>query len=211
VIIECPNCESKVDAKVLATHEYFDEYEGPIKVTLLECPVCKDSMLACQDTLQTGPNDWSEPVRVWPQPEKYVSSYLPNVVRNALLEAEKCFKGKAYSACAVMCGVVLEAICSEYKIKNKLLRGGLKELLDKQIIDKRIYEWGEALRKHRNIGAHATEEKISKDAAKYLLDFAEAICEYIFVLTKKFETFMKTKEKSEKKGNLRNGRGEMND
>jgi hypothetical protein len=202
MIIECPTCESKVDAKVLATHESSDEYTGLYKVTFLECPVCKNSMLACQDTFQTGLDDfdWSEPGRVWPQPEKYVSSYLPEIVRNSLEEAKKCFKCKAYSACAVMCGRVLEAIWSEYKTKNKFLRGGLKELLDKQIIDKRIYEWGEALRKHRNIGAHATEEKISKEDARYLLDFAEAICEYIFVLTEKFETFMKSKEKSEKKG-----------
>lgn len=199
MIIECPNCESKVDAKVLAEHESM-EYYGPVKVTFLECPVCKNSILAHQDYIQTGPQDWdwSEPVRIWPAAEKFVSGFLPDIVGNSLEQAKKCFKAKAYDACAVMCGRVMEGIWTEYKTKNKFLRGRLKELLDKQIIDKRIYEWGEALRKHRNIGAHAATEKISKDDARYLLDFAEAICEYIFVLTKKFEMFMESKKVKER-------------
>lgn len=98
-----------------------------------------------------------------------------------------------------MCGRVLESICAEHGTKNKLLMGGLKELLDKQVIDKRIYEWGQALREHRNIGAHATKANISKEDARDLLDFANAICDYIFVLSKKFEGFMGRKEKSKKK------------
>lgn len=72
-------------------------------------------------------------------------------------------------------------------------------MLDREIIDKRIYEWGEALRKHRNVGADATNKKISKEDARALLDFANAICDYIFVLTNKFEDFMKRKEKVKKK------------
>jgi len=97
-----------------------------------------------------------------------------------------------------MCGTVLEAICSEYATKHKVLAGGLKDLREKEVIDNRIYEWGEALRKHRNIGAHATHETISREDAKDLLDFAGAICQYVFVLTNKFETFMKRKETSKK-------------
>jgi len=198
MIIECPNCESKVDAKVLAEHGSMEDY-GPVNIAFLECPVCKESLLAHQDYIQTGPKDWdwSEPVRIWPAPEKFLGGFLPDMIAEEFL-AKKCFKAKAYDACAVMCGRVLEAIWTEYKTKNKFLRGGLKELLDKQIIDKRIYEWGEALRKHRNIGAHATGEKISKDDARYLLDFAEAICEYIFVLTKKFEMFIESKKVKER-------------
>ena len=122
-----------------------------------------------------------------------------SIINMTMEEAEKCYKAKAYSASAVMCGKVLESICSKYNTKNKFLAGGLKELLDNQIIDKRIYEWGEALRKHRNIGAHVTGEKISKEDAKDLFDFANAICDYVFVLTNKFENFMKRKQKAEKK------------
>ncbi len=200
MIIECNNCESKVDGQVLAEHEVYEDPEIPIpeyKVSLLKCPVCNKAIVAVQDFIEIAKDDWDfiSGVRVWPQPEKHLSWYLPDLVRASIEEAEKCYKAKAYSACAVMCGRVLEGICIEYKTKNKFLAGGLKELLDKQLIDKKIFEWGEALRLHRNIGAHATKETISREDAKDLLDFANVICDYIFVLTKKFEDFIKRKQK----------------
>lgn len=197
MIVECSYCESKVDGKVLAEHESSGDGD-PIafKVSLLECPVCKNAILAGQELYPAGTDDceWDEALRLWPKPGKYLDWRLPDLVRSSLGEAQKCYKAKVYSACAVMCGKVLESICSEYNTKNKFLAGGLKQLLDNQVIDKRIYEWGETLRKHRNVGAHATREKISKEDAEYLLDFANAICDYVFVLTNKFENFMKRKE-----------------
>lgn len=51
------------------------------------------------------------------------------------------------------------------------------ELLERGIIDKRIYEWSEELHKHRNIAAHAEEHNISKLDAKDLYDFSLAIIE----------------------------------
>ena len=103
-----------------------------------------------------------------------------------------------------MCGRVLEGICKEYKVKNKFLAGGMKELLEKRIIDKKIFEWGEELRLFRNIGAHMSDRNISKEEAKDLLDFANAICDYIFVLTSRFQEFMERKRlHMDKKGKLK--------
>ena len=203
MIIECPDCESKVDAKVLKEHESSggEEFVISFKTLLLECPICKQAILAGQDLWQIAPKEteWLNTRRLWPQPEKYLDLEIPYSVRKSLEEARTCYKAKAYYACAVMCGKTLESICSEYGTKNKFLAGGLKELLDKQVIDKKIYNWSEALRKHRNIGAHAGEEKIFKQDAENLLDFANAICDYIFTLTKKFEQFIKRKQKLEEK------------
>lgn len=201
MIIECPYCESKVDARVLTEHEStaIEQEILGFKTLLLECPICFNAILAGQELWQTGlkKTEWDDARRLWPPPEKYLDWKIPISVRNSLEEAKRCYKAKAYYACAVMCGKTLESICSEYGTKNKFLAGGLKELLDKQVIDKKIYDWSEALRKHRNIGAHATKEKISKQDAENLLDFANAICDYIFTLTKKFERFMKRKQKLE--------------
>ena len=198
MIIECNCCESKVDGKIIAEHQSYSGDDPLVfKVSLLECPVCQNSILAGQELILVSADrtEWCRATRLWPQPERYLHWYIPELVRNSLEEARKCYKAKAYSACAVMCGRVLESICSEYKTKNEFLAGGLKELLNKQVIDKRIFEWGEALREHRNIGAHATKEKISKEDANDLFDFANAICDYVFVLAGKFRDFMKRKEK----------------
>ncbi len=201
MIIECFTCESKVDGKILFEHDATKPDEDPCKKLLLECPVCKNIILVSQEF---GPSEegweYEDAKRLWPEPERDYHYALPVIVKFSLQEAEKCYKGKAYSACAVMCGRTLEGICSEYETKNKALAGGLKELLEREIIDKKIYQWGEELRKHRNMGAHASPEfiSISRDDAKDLLDFAIAICDYVFVLTCKFSEFMERKGKIKK-------------
>lgn len=198
MIIECSYCESQVDAKVLAQHEEDDPEEwAHYRISLLECPVCKNTLVGCQEYIQVGPEkwEWDRAARVWPSPKQHLDLRIPDGVRAALEEANICFKSKAYNACVVMCGKALEYICLEYKTKEKVLQGGLKELLEKGIIDQRIFQWSEALRLHRNIGAHAGEQKISREDCRDLLDFTNAICDYVFVLTGKFEDFMKRRTK----------------
>lgn len=207
MIIECAYCEAKVDGKVLFEHIEFlgpDEPDVPLlKVTLLECPSCKTALIGAQynedGSTTIDEACWSDIIREWPEPKKYVDWQLPTIVRESLVEADICYKAKAYIACAVMCGRALEGICKAHKTKNKTLAGGLKELLKKNIIDDKIYQWSEMLRKHRNIGAHATTEDITKGDARNLLEFTRAICDYIFVLTRKFEDFMAKKSKKHPK------------
>jgi hypothetical protein len=67
------------------------------------------------------------------------------------------------------------------------------------IIDKRLHEWGDELRKHRNLAAHASGVKFNLIDAKDLYDFSTAICEYVFVLTEKFDSFKERQAKQEAK------------
>jgi len=195
VIIECPTCEAKVDGKILADHEsYIDEIGEQFKVSFMECPVCKNEILASQQLEiinEKGDCEWDTPYRCWPKPNKYYDYNLPVVIRESLQEAEKCYSAGAYIACAVMCGRALEGICANNNTKNRNLASGFKELLEKEIIDKKIYEWAEMLRQLRNIGAHAGNKTIHKEDAKDQLDFTEAIINHIFTLTEKFRAFAK--------------------
>ena len=93
-----------------------------------------------------------------------------------------------------MCGRAIEALCKERIKKKQTLEKGLKELKDKVIIDNRLFEWGEALRHRRNIGAHATGEDVSAEDAADLLDFSIAICDYVYVLSAKYEKFKQREE-----------------
>ncbi len=199
MIIECFYCESKVDAKVLSEHTKAgtEDYPFATYYYFLECPSCKNPMVATnEDTIDDDSNLTQTLLeRVWPAPIYRFHPRLPIHLKNLFEEAQKCYQAKAYRACAVMCGTVLECVCLDHTSKRYLAEG-LKELLDKKIIDSRIYEWGEALRQHRNIGAHAGTQDITKEDAKDLLDFTNAICDYIYVLTKKFEDF---KERQKKK------------
>ncbi|SDE70596.1 protein of unknown function [Paenibacillus sp. UNCCL117] len=199
MIIECPYCESKVDGIIKGEHETYGEHEDcPSKRVLLACPICNSSLLGLTEHWQIGNEEykWSDAVRLWPEPDRVLSWELPDIVSISLNEAQKCFSSKAYIACAVMCGRALEGICKDFGTKHNNIAGGLKELLDREIIDKRIFDWGEALRIHRNIGAHASDVKISKVDASDLLDFALAICDYIYILRNKFESFMERRKGS---------------
>jgi hypothetical protein len=82
-------------------------------------------------------------------------------------------------------------MCKHYDAETKNFASGLKKLQERGVIDERIYGWGQALRANRNLGAHATTDKVTKDDARDLLDFSIAICNYVFVLNERFERFQK--------------------
>ena len=190
-LIECPDCESKVSAKVIAVRSYSPDEIDPFQILFLECPVCERMMIGSAELIQTGFQEWdfTQPTRLWPEPKGHLDGNIPTLVRNSIEEARACFRAKAFSACAVMCGRALEAVCKAHKTKGWQLAKGLKELKAKSIIDGRLFEWGEALRKHRNIGAHVTDEEITREDASDLLDFTIAICDYVYVLSAKYEEF----------------------
>lgn len=201
MLIECSYCEAKVDGKVIANHidPEDPEYGYIYRTFLLECPNCRNSIVGGQvgnvNYAEDGErHEWGRVSRLWPNPEESLSHHIPEIVRASLEEADLCFKAKAYAACAVMCGRALEAICRHHLTKSQYLAGGLKELRERGIIDGRLAQWADELHKSRNMGAHASGEKVSNQDARDLLDFTNAICEYMFVLTAQYESFMKRQE-----------------
>jgi len=197
MIFDCPHCLSKVDAKVLAEYEVPPtEDTDPYKYYFLVCQICNTVMVGLSDYLQFGWEEysWSDPERLWPKPKRNYDFKVPILVHQSIEEAEKCFYARAYSACAVMCGRALEAICSE-KTSKKSLYEGLQELKKKKIIDDLIFDWGETLRKERNIGAHASTENITQKDAGDILDFTNAIVDYIYILSEKYKDFQDRKKK----------------
>jgi len=93
-----------------------------------------------------------------------------------------------------MCGRAVEALCKD-KVESKTLADGLKKLRTNKIIDEKLFEWGEALRRERNIGAHAGEDEISRQDARDVFDFAVAISEYVYVLDEKYKAYLARKPK----------------
>src|SRR2546428_583292 len=116
MVIECPVCESAVDAKILATHESgnIDLYGAPRRTSFLECPRCNATMVAAEEARGIDAQNeivWDTPLRVFPVGQRQVAGTVPAIVRDSLEEADLCFRARAYSACAVMCGRALEGMC----------------------------------------------------------------------------------------------------
>jgi hypothetical protein len=91
-----------------------------------------------------------------------------------------------------MCGRAIEAMCVAHT-GEKTLHRGLQALRDKGVIDGRLFDWGDSLRQERNIGAHATGQKVGMQDARDVLDFATAICEYVYVLSDRYDAYKKRK------------------
>ena len=70
---------------------------------------------------------------------------------------------------------------------------GIAELKAKGVIDQRLFDWAEALRKERNIGAHASEQDTTKEDAQDIIDFTIAIFDYVYTLSEKYEKYVARK------------------
>jgi hypothetical protein len=71
------------------------------------------------------------------------------------------------------------------------LVSSLKELKDKGVIENRLFEWADALRISGNEAAHDVTVTISPEDARDILEFTNALLEYVFTFRDKFEEFKK--------------------
>ncbi|WP_406293994.1 DUF4145 domain-containing protein [Streptomyces sp. NBC_00624] len=106
-------------------------------------------------------------------------------------EARSCFSAKLYTATAVMVRRTLEGMCVEQGSNKKPLFVALGELRDANKIEGRLFDWAQALRVLGNQGAHFSKEAVSREDAGDALELAEALLDYIYVFTAKYEKFQK--------------------
>jgi hypothetical protein len=189
MLVECQHCEATVDGEVVASYEEYDEKSDMTgKYSFLKCPRCKRPFVMLQ--VDDGP-DWDEPDRLYPPRENSISAAIPGAIRSAYEEARACYRGKAYTAATIMCRKTLEGICEEHKITGRNLASALKEMKDQGIIERRLFEWADALRISGNEAAHSVSVKISAQDARDILEFTNALLEYVFTFQDKFEQFKK--------------------
>jgi len=110
------------------------------------------------------------------------------------------------AACA-MFGRALEALCRDLLIdpddpnpKQIILGKGIAELKAKNVIDQRLFDWSQQLQAFRNIAAHPEgTQMISREDAEDLQVFVQAIIEYVYDLTDRYEEFKARIERRAKK------------
>jgi hypothetical protein len=136
------------------------------------------------------------PARIYPPIETGMSLAIPVPIILTYYEARDCFRAKCYTATAIMCRKTLEGIAEEHKVTVRNLATALKEMRDKGIIESRLYEWADALRISGNEAAHGVNVSISKQDAKDILEFTNALLEYVFTFQDRFEQFKKRRGNS---------------
>jgi hypothetical protein len=68
------------------------------------------------------------------------------------------------------------------------------------VIDARLYDWSQQLQAFRNLAAHPEDISISKDDAADLQMFTNAIVEYVYDLSDRYQQFKaRTEERDRRK------------
>lgn len=201
VTIHCSECGFLIRTEEKTSFIFESpDYEYSEKYLIATCPSCFGVLFGRKTFTfdeYEGKFLWkSVAERLWPDPLlSDVPSEIPPKARQDIIEAKKCFSYEIYSAAAVLCGKALERLVKE-KLGNHTIARGLQELKANKIIDQRLFDWGEALRKERNIGAHASDGEVTKDDARDIIDFTIAIFDYIYRLSAKYEDYIARKNKT---------------
>jgi len=101
------------------------------------------------------------------------------------------------NACAVLIGRTLEAICNHEKAQGKDLAHKLDYLASTGRIPQTLAQMAHQARQFRNLGAHDDEDEVTETDVPMIIDFAEAILEYLYVAPAKIEAVQARLNKGE--------------
>jgi hypothetical protein len=191
MVIECLNCTARVDATEVFHYDCVDEEAQMAgRYTLYKCTICGSPFLF----LSTDDDEYQSFAKLYPPPDVGISFAIPKSIRSCYLEAQACYRVKAYTATAIMCRKVLEAIAEEHGVKGRGLAMELKELRDKGFIENRLFEWADTLRMSGNEAAHGIGTTTTGQDALDILEFTNALLEYVFTFRDKFKQWKKRRE-----------------
>lgn len=192
LVVECKHCEALVQANTVGSYELHIAGEPfPEWVSLLRCVKCFRPILVTQSILEedTMGRALDSPVRIYPQSARTLGIAVPNELRKIFREAAQCLSAKAFTAAVLMCRKLLDGLCTIHAIPPGNLAKRLEALKTKGVIDERLLEWATELRMAGNAAAHDIATVDNRQDAQDVLDFTEAIADYVFTLRKKFEEF----------------------
>jgi hypothetical protein len=188
----CPYCEQP-STFVIDAVSFLPDESPEEEYTFGHCDTCKRVAVFLREDMGEG-FDEDTYYRTYPSHDRHIGYYLPEIVRQSYEEAVRCESGKTWIACVVMVGRTLEAVCKEFDPNARSVFEGLKALHTKGIISAEILDWGSELRVLRNVGAHATNQKIEVIDATGALDFLQATLEILYDLRPRFEQFKKRRK-----------------
>ena len=198
MIIECEECNAFVEATEHGSFEKFSDGSSPsISYSLLQCNKCLSPILVEQlniGNLADG-DIWDQPIRLFPSSKYRPNPNAPKNIQRTFSEAYICYRNRAYTAAAILCRKTLEGICKAHGVDEKNLMASLKKMNDEGLIDERLYEWSDALRHVGNEAVHDVNITVSQTDAQDILEFTNAILDYLFSYRDRFESFKKRHSK----------------
>lgn len=140
------------------------------------CPHCGEMLTG----LVTGASGISLSEGGWQAPRELVA-VLPERVAHRYLEAWR-VRSASPTACAILVGSTLEAICAHEHIVGSTLPEKITALAQRKHLPTLLVDVAHALRYLRNIGSHEAEEAIVPDDIPAMLAGLETLVTYLYLL-----------------------------
>ncbi len=208
----CPQCNILVVAKVIAFgySQFRSNAVNPIdevdavyhsdRYSVCLCPRCNQPFLVRQ-SLDGVPGEFesvTEQAVLYPGESKLLPEELPESVKTAYDQASRSLHASLFEPCILMSRKCLEAVCKILGAKGRDLNARLEGLHEAGHIDSLLLGWAHQVRLIGNEAAHDIDAPVTKEDARDVFDFTEAILIYVFSLTKRFESLKKRRKKTDK-------------
>jgi hypothetical protein len=222
--LECPECEKSVVAEPKGYFTIGEDQDGEgeeidaERWTLFSCEQRHPILIHETEKM----SEWTtnggivtvyldDPYRVYPPQDRALSTEIPVELRQIHDEARACIRAKAYMAAAVISGRALEGVCDLNNVPGRTLQERLSRMKENGLIEGRLWDWAETLRGVRNAAAHFGKESISRQDAEDAVAFTEALLDYLYVLSARFNALKERRTRrgkdSEKDGSGGDRRG----
>ena len=207
----CPECNMLVEAKVIAEGKggFRSDAASPIDETITEyhgerysvcvCRRCQHPFLV-RESLYTVVGEFesvTDEQVLYPSESKLLPGALPESVKTAYDQAARSLRASLFEPCVLMSRKCLEAVCKILNANGCDLNKRLASLHEAGDIDSRLLDWAHQVRLIGNEAAHDIDAPVTKEDARDVLDFTEAILIYVFSLTKRFESLQARRSKTE--------------
>ena len=171
-----------LNAVIEGRYSFGDESAPAERVFLCRCPRCNEPILLRDDEI-------SPAAQVFPAPERPLSRSVPQPIRECFQEARDCLRTHAHTATALMCRRTLEAVAKDHGVEEANLATAIRAMREQGIIEARLFEWAEALRLVGNEAAHDVNRLIHGQDAQDVVEFTNALLEYLYTFRDQFEAF----------------------
>jgi len=188
--LTCPHCGNRTILVVEAEyHQEFPDWDAELdsnranytQWSILQCETCYEISVDQTSHLRIDGKPHSNFKQGFLYPiDRPELPNLPVKVEKAYRAALKVQKIEP-NACAVLVGRTLEAACNHENAPGRVLADKLTYLANAGRIPKTLAEMAHHLKELRNLGAHDAEDTVTKEDVPIILDFLEAILEYLYV------------------------------
>lgn len=206
----CPQCNVVVEAYVIAegrsalpgkaadqTDAPQAEYPGD-RYSVCLCRRCSQAFFLRQSPCAV-PGELKEgtiAAVLYPSESTLSTEALPEAVKTAYDQAARSFRAALFEACVLMSRKCLEAVCNIFDAEARDLSTRLSILHEAGHIDSRLLNWAYQIPLIGDDAAYDIDSEVTREDARDVFEFTEAILIYIFSIMKRFESLKVRRPKS---------------